>query len=120
MAADTMMDRAITDSMNRSGRLTQPKTEQIKVMECAKVNAVITFRVNFAAVSGCRAALGVAAGPVHTVPEALEQPHTAARDMFIQRNDYQGVGLPIKLSKTPGSAGVRPPRLGEHNSDIIR
>ena len=65
-------------------------------------------------------ALGVAAGPVHTVPEALEQPHTAARDMFIQRNDYQGVGLPIKLSKTPGSAGVRPPRLGEHNSDIIR
>lgn len=65
-------------------------------------------------------ALGVAAGPVHTVPEAFQQPHTAARDMFIQRDDYQGVGLPIKLSKTPGSAGVRPPRLGEHNPDIIR
>ncbi len=65
-------------------------------------------------------ALGVAAGPVHTVPEAFQQPHTATRNMFIQRDDYQGVGLPIKLSKTPGSAGVRPPRLGEHNSDIIR
>ena len=65
-------------------------------------------------------ALGVAAGPVHTVPEAFQQPHTAAREMFIQRDNYQGVGLPIKLSKTPGSAGVRPPRLGEHNSDIIR
>jgi crotonobetainyl-CoA:carnitine CoA-transferase CaiB-like acyl-CoA transferase len=65
-------------------------------------------------------ALGVAAGPVHTVPEAFQQPHTAARDMFIQRDDYQGVGLPIKLSKTPGSAGVRPPRLGEHNPDIVR
>ena len=65
-------------------------------------------------------ALGVAAGPVHTVPEAFQQPHTAARNMFIQRDDYQGVGLPIKLSKTPGSAGVRPPRLGEHNPDIIR
>jgi crotonobetainyl-CoA:carnitine CoA-transferase CaiB-like acyl-CoA transferase len=65
-------------------------------------------------------ALGVAAGPVHTVPEAFQQPHTVARDMFIQRDDYQGVGLPIKLSKTPGTAGVRPPRLGEHNSDIIR
>jgi len=70
----------------------------------------------------CKAlmALGVAAGPVNTVPEAFEQPHTAARNMFIQRDDYQGVGLPIKLSKTPGSAGIRPPRLGEHNSDIIR
>ena len=65
-------------------------------------------------------ALGVAAGPVHTVPEAFEQPHTAARNMFIQQDDYQGVGLPIKLSKTPGTAGVRPPRLGEHNPDIIR
>jgi crotonobetainyl-CoA:carnitine CoA-transferase CaiB-like acyl-CoA transferase len=65
-------------------------------------------------------ALGVAAGPVNTVPEAFEQPHTAARNMFIQRDDYRGVGLPIKLSKTPGTPGARPPRLGEHNPDIIR
>jgi crotonobetainyl-CoA:carnitine CoA-transferase CaiB-like acyl-CoA transferase len=65
-------------------------------------------------------ALGVAAGPVNTVPEAFEQPHTAARNMFIQRDDYQGVGLPIKLSKTPGTAGARPPRLGEHTREIIR
>ena len=65
-------------------------------------------------------ALGVAAGPVHTVPEAFQQPHTAARDMFVQRDDYQGVGLPIKLSKTPGTAGIRPRRLGEHNPVIIR
>jgi len=65
-------------------------------------------------------ALGVAAGPVHTVPEAFQQPHTAAREMFVQRDDYQGVGLPIKLSKTPGTAGIRPPRLGEHNPAIIR
>ncbi len=65
-------------------------------------------------------ALGVAAGPVHTVPEAFQQPHTAAREMFVQRDDYQGVGLPIKLSKTPGTAGIRPPRLGEHNPVIIR
>jgi formyl-CoA transferase len=56
---------------------------------------------------------------VHTVPEALQQPHAAARNMFIEREDYKGVGLPIKLSKTPGTPGVRPPRLGEHNSAII-
>jgi hypothetical protein len=65
-------------------------------------------------------AIGVAAGPVHTVPEALQQPHAAARNMFIEREDYKGVGLPIKLSKTPGQAGQRPPRLGEHNSKIIQ
>ena len=65
-------------------------------------------------------AIGVPAGPVHTVPEALQQPHAAARDMFIQRADYQGLGLPIKLSDTPGKAGCRPPRLGEHNKTIIK
>ena len=65
-------------------------------------------------------ALGVAAGPVHTVPEAFQQPHTASREMLIQRPDYQGVGLPIKLSATPGRAGLRPPKLGEHNAEIIR
>lgn len=63
---------------------------------------------------------GVPAGPVHTVPEALEQAHAHARDMVIDRPDYRGIGLPIKLSDTPGRAGRCPPGLGEHNDEIIR
>jgi crotonobetainyl-CoA:carnitine CoA-transferase CaiB-like acyl-CoA transferase len=64
--------------------------------------------------------VGVPAGPVHTVPEAFEQPHAYARDMVIDRPDYRGVGLPIKLSDTPGQAGRCPPGLGEHNEEILR
>lgn len=77
---------------------------------------------DFSRVTLCKElmAIGVAAGPVHSVPEAFEQPHTSAREMFIRRPDYQGVGIPIKLSKTPGKPGQRPPRLGEHNSTIIK
>ncbi|PHY06031.1 MAG: carnitine dehydratase [Alcaligenaceae bacterium] len=77
---------------------------------------------DFSRVTLCKElmAIGVAAGPVHSVPEAFEQPHTTARDMFIQRPDYRGVGIPIKLSKTPGKPGQRPPRLGEHNTTIIK
>jgi len=64
-------------------------------------------------------AVGVPAGPVFNVSEAMQQPHARARDMIIERQDYRGIGVPIKLSDTPGQAGRRPPRLGEHNQDII-
>jgi crotonobetainyl-CoA:carnitine CoA-transferase CaiB-like acyl-CoA transferase len=63
--------------------------------------------------------IGIPAGPVHNVAEALKQPHTAARDMLITRPDYQGLGLPIKLSSTPGQAGRKPPKLGESNLEIL-
>jgi crotonobetainyl-CoA:carnitine CoA-transferase CaiB-like acyl-CoA transferase len=63
---------------------------------------------------------GVPAGPVNTVAEAMQQPHASARDMLIERPDYRGIGLPIKLSGTPGQVGCRPPRLGEHNDEIIK
>ena len=65
-------------------------------------------------------AAGVPAGPVFTVSEAMQQPHAHARDMIIERPDYRGIGVPIKLSDTPGQAGRRPPGLGEHNQDIIK
>jgi len=65
-------------------------------------------------------AAGVPAGPVFTVSEAMQQPHAHARDMIVERPDYRGIGVPIKLSETPGQAGRRPPRLGEHNQDIIK
>lgn len=63
---------------------------------------------------------GVPAGPVNTVAEAMQQPHAKARDMVIERSDYRGIGLPIKLSGTPGQVGRRPPKLGEHNDEIIK
>ena len=76
----------------------------------------------FSRSSLCQALMevGVPAGPVNTVPEAFEQPHALARDMVIERPDYRGIGLPIKLSETPGQAGRRPPGLGEHNREIIQ
>jgi len=63
---------------------------------------------------------GVPAGPVNTVPEAFQQPHAQAREMLIERPEYRGIGLPIKLSDTPGQAGRRPPKLGEHNIEIVK
>jgi crotonobetainyl-CoA:carnitine CoA-transferase CaiB-like acyl-CoA transferase len=59
---------------------------------------------------------GIPAGPVNTVPEALAQAHTQHRNMVVERPDYKGLGLPIRLSATPGNPGDRPPAFDEHHS----
>lgn len=61
---------------------------------------------------------GVPAGPVNTVPEALELAHTRHRQMVVDRPAYKGLGIPIKLSASTAKAGTNPPTLGEHNEQI--
>jgi crotonobetainyl-CoA:carnitine CoA-transferase CaiB-like acyl-CoA transferase len=62
---------------------------------------------------------GVPAGAVNTVPQAFAQPHTAHRDMLVESEGHRAPGIPVKLAQTPGSAGRRPPRLGEHAREIL-
>jgi len=57
---------------------------------------------------------GIPAAPVNTVPEALEHPHAHHRDMRVDRPGYKGLGIPIKLHRSPGSPGSNPPRFDEH------
>jgi crotonobetainyl-CoA:carnitine CoA-transferase CaiB-like acyl-CoA transferase len=68
---------------------------------------------------------GIAVGPVNTVAEALEDPHLHAREMVAELThpEYgplKYLGIPIKLSDTPGSLDTAPPRFGEHNRDVLR
>lgn len=62
---------------------------------------------------------GVPAGAVNTVPEALEQAHARHRGMRVESGTYRGVGLPVKLSATPGSAGQAPPGFAQHTEEIL-
>lgn len=69
-------------------------------------------------------ALGVPCGPVRDVPATLNHPHTRHRDMVIEadgyRGDrYQGIGTPIKFSRTPGGLTSPPPSLGEASRKIL-
>lgn len=64
-------------------------------------------------------AIGVPAGPVHTVPEALEHPHATHRGMRVTIGDYRGVGTPIKLHRTPGGARKAPPRFAEDSDAVL-
>ena len=64
-------------------------------------------------------------GAVRDVPEALADPQVLAREM-IQSVEHAAagllkvVGVPIKLSETPGSVRTAPPTLGQHTVSILR
>ena len=62
---------------------------------------------------------GLPAGPVLTVDEAMDAPHTAARSMVAGKGRARALGTPIKMSRTPGGARTAPPRFGEHGEEIL-
>lgn len=64
-------------------------------------------------------AVGVPCAPVLTVEQALALEHTATRAMKVELGDYRGAGIPAKLSRTPGSVRLPPPRIGEHSGEVL-
>ena len=71
-------------------------------------------------------AAGVPAGPVYTVPQALEHPQIADRGLVAQFDDVPGVGRDVRVMRTgfkldgqAPSVATPPPTLGQHNDDIL-
>ncbi len=69
-------------------------------------------------------AAGVPCGPVLSIEEVFADPQVLARDMLVEmahpvRGTIQGVGLPVKLSETPGQLERRPPLYGEHGFEVL-
>lgn len=68
--------------------------------------------------------VGIPAGPVNTVAETLEDRQVKAREMVAELTHPEYgplklLGIPIKLSDTPGQLETAPPRFGEHNRAIL-
>jgi crotonobetainyl-CoA:carnitine CoA-transferase CaiB-like acyl-CoA transferase len=67
---------------------------------------------------------GIPAGPINTVGEIMEDPQILAREMIVQLThpEYgplRVLGIPVKLSETPGVVENAPPRFGEHNGEVL-
>ena len=59
-----------------------------------------------------------------SVGEILEDPQIHAREMVValthpEYGPLRVLGVPIKLSETPGEVQNAPPRFGEHNQDVL-
>jgi crotonobetainyl-CoA:carnitine CoA-transferase CaiB-like acyl-CoA transferase len=68
---------------------------------------------------------GVPAQPINTVPQALADPHVAAREMVVEvphptAGSVRLMGVPHKLSRTPAGIKRHPPLLGEHTEEVLR
>jgi len=66
----------------------------------------------------------IPAGPINTVAEVLEDPQIRAREMVqeLTHPEYGAVrvlGIPVKLSDTPGKVEGAPPYFGEHNEEVL-
>ncbi len=62
---------------------------------------------------------GVPAGAAMSVPDALNHPHTRHRKMVVEKDGYQGTGIAIKMSRTPGSLRSVPPGFGANGRAIL-
>jgi len=70
-------------------------------------------------------AAGVACGSVREVPDVLADPQIDARLMVetvehVSAGAIRVLGVPIKLSGTPGTVRTAPPALGQHTDRILR
>jgi len=67
---------------------------------------------------------GLPCGPINTVPEVFEHPQVQARNLVLETEHSSAgmiplTGFPYKLSRTPAELHAPPPRLGEHNREIL-
>lgn len=68
---------------------------------------------------------GVPVGPIYQISQVFDDPQVHAREMLFEllRDDtgpIKQVGVPVKLSLTPGAPRSAPPRLGQHTASILR
>ncbi len=62
---------------------------------------------------------GVPAGAALSIPDVLQHPQTIARDMVVQTGRFRGTGIPVKMSRTPGSPGSEPPAFGADSRAVL-
>jgi crotonobetainyl-CoA:carnitine CoA-transferase CaiB-like acyl-CoA transferase len=67
---------------------------------------------------------GVPCGPIQSIADMASDPHTAAREMVVELEHpragrTRALGLPIKLSATPGRVSRAAPLLGQHTREVL-
>ena len=63
---------------------------------------------------------GVPAGPILTIEGILSHKHTLNRNMVIEKDGYNGLGIPIKFQRTPGSIRKKPPIFAEDTYTVFK
>ncbi len=67
---------------------------------------------------------GVPAGPINDLAEVYADPQVQAREMMVETEHpvagrVKNIGIPIKLSETPGQFQRPAPGLGQHTNEVL-
>ena len=67
---------------------------------------------------------GVPCGPIYDLDQMYHDPQVLARNMLVEQQDpelgtLRNIGIPVKLSATPGRIRRRAPDLGEHTREVL-
>jgi crotonobetainyl-CoA:carnitine CoA-transferase CaiB-like acyl-CoA transferase len=92
-----------------------------------KITAILSQKLQTASASHWLKILrahGIPCAPVNDLRAALQDPHVLARDMVVDvplgnGQKIRQPGIPIKLSACDHSIFAPPPRVGQHNKEIL-
>jgi crotonobetainyl-CoA:carnitine CoA-transferase CaiB-like acyl-CoA transferase len=67
---------------------------------------------------------GVPCGPINSIAQVFKDPHALAREMVVELEHPKAgrtrtIGLPIKLSATPGKVARPAPLFGQHTREVL-
>lgn len=68
---------------------------------------------------------GIPMGAINSVDQLMDHPQVVARDSMVQvehprAGSVRMVGVPVRLSKTPGGIRRPSPSLGEHSEQVLK
>ena len=68
---------------------------------------------------------GIPMGAINTIDQVVDHPQVKARGMIVETNHptagpVKMVGVPVKLSETPGAVREPAPLLGQHTDEVLR
>jgi len=103
-------------------------TNRGRVVHYAELRPIVEAGIRRRSVASLVTSLrdaGVPCGAVRSVEEALADPQVLARAMVETVahptiGPTRMLGMPVKLSATPGAIRTPPPRLGEHTASVLR
>jgi crotonobetainyl-CoA:carnitine CoA-transferase CaiB-like acyl-CoA transferase len=67
---------------------------------------------------------GIPSGPIYRIDQAMAHPQVLHREMVVEvphptMGTVRLLGLPVKLSETPGAVRLAPPLLGQHTQEVL-
>jgi crotonobetainyl-CoA:carnitine CoA-transferase CaiB-like acyl-CoA transferase len=121
--------RRLCEAIGRPDLLRDPRfvTNNDRVANRAALNPILTEAFHSRTAAEWVQYLnekGVACGPIYDLAEVFRDPQVLNNQMLVERphpvhGTVKLIGIPIKLSDTPGEIRLAPPLLGEHADAVL-